>query len=112
MWVIITSTQVARRDGTCQGGFHPPLSALAIQPGQRHYLNHITLTQSATLPTGHMMVDWTYKGDTPSYVVCHQPTNRHSWQRGRKRFWTMLPLSSSIIQAICTFIESQSVIPK
>jgi hypothetical protein len=63
------------------------LSSLAIKPGQRRYLHHITLTQSTAFPAVHLMVDWTYKGDSPRYVVCHQPTNRYSWRRGRKRFW-------------------------
>ncbi|RME42871.1 MAG: hypothetical protein D6796_13830 [Caldilineae bacterium] len=64
-----------------------PLSALTIQPGQRHYFHHITLTRSAAFPAIHLMVDWTWQGDAPRYVVCNQPTNGRSWRRGRKRFW-------------------------
>ena len=63
------------------------LSSLDIKPGQRRYLHHITLTQSVAFPAVHLIVDWTYKGDSPRYVVCHQPTNGDSWRRGRKRFW-------------------------
>ncbi len=64
-----------------------PLRALAIRPGQRRYLHHITLTQSAPFPAVHLMVDWACQSDAPRYVVCHQPTNGRSWRRGRKRFW-------------------------
>jgi hypothetical protein len=64
-----------------------PLSALSIEQGQRRYLHDITLTRSEAFPSVHLMVDWTYDGDTPRHVVCDQPTNRLSWRRGRKRFW-------------------------
>lgn len=64
-----------------------PLQALAIQPGQRRYLHHITLTQSAAFPRVHLMVDWTHQDDHPRYVVSDQPANGRSWRRGRKRFW-------------------------
>jgi hypothetical protein len=64
-----------------------PLSSLSIEPGQRRYLHHITLTRSEAFSPVHLMVDWTYQGDTPRYVVCDQPTHGHSWRRGRKRFW-------------------------
>jgi hypothetical protein len=64
-----------------------PLNSVPIQQGQRHYLHHVTLTQSKAFPAVHLMVDWTHKGDNPRYVACNQPTNRFSWRRGRKRFW-------------------------
>lgn len=64
-----------------------PLSSVAIQQGQRRYLHHVSLTRSKAFTDVHLMVDWTYKGDHPRYVVSNQPTNGRSWRRGRKRFW-------------------------
>jgi hypothetical protein len=78
-----------KSDTLFQQGTAPwqPLSSVTIQQGQRHYLHHVTLTQSKAFPAVHLMVDWTHKGDSPRYVACNQPTNRLSWRRGRKRFW-------------------------
>jgi hypothetical protein len=64
-----------------------PLHTVTVERGQRRYLHHITLTQSAAFPAVHLLVDWTHNWKKPRYVVCHQPTNGYSWRRGRKRFW-------------------------
>ena len=63
------------------------LRTLQVAPGQRRYVHDLTLTQQHAWPAVHLMIDWTYQGDYPRYVVCHQPTGRHSWRQGRKRFW-------------------------
>lgn len=63
------------------------LSSIPIEAGQRRYLHHLTLTQTAAFGPVHLLVDWTYQTQTPRYLVCHQPTTRHTWRWGRKRFW-------------------------
>jgi hypothetical protein len=64
-----------------------PLHTISIERGQRRYLHNLTLTQSNAFGPVALMVDWTYEGDTPRYVVCHRPTHGHTWRQGRKRFW-------------------------
>jgi hypothetical protein len=63
------------------------LSTLEVKPGQRRYLHDLTLTQSEPFGPVSVMVDWTYQGDVPRYIVCHRPTNGSTWRQGRKRFW-------------------------
>jgi hypothetical protein len=63
------------------------LATIPIQPGQRRYLHHLTLTQTAAFGPVHLLVDWTYQTDSPRYLVCHRPSTRHTWRWGRKRFW-------------------------
>ena len=63
------------------------LATIAIEPGQRRYLHELTLTQKAAFGPVHLLVDWTDQTDSPRYLVCHQPTSRHTWRWGRKRFW-------------------------
>lgn len=64
-----------------------PLHTLSLKRGQRRYLHHLTLTQSNPFGPVSLMVDWTYEGDTPRYVICHRPSNGYTWRQGRKRFW-------------------------
>lgn len=63
------------------------LSSIPIEPGQRCYLHNLTLTRTAAFGPVHLVVDWTDQTETPRYLVCHQPTSRHTWRWGRKRFW-------------------------
>lgn len=63
------------------------LATIPIQPGQRRYLHHLTLTQTAAFSPVHLLVDWSYHTDSPRYLVCHRPTTRQTWRWGRKRFW-------------------------
>ena len=79
---VKSDTLFHRGDGDWQ-----PLRTLTVAQGQRRYVHDITLTKSAALPAVHLIVDWTHDWETPRYVVCHQPTTRRSWRRGRKRFW-------------------------
>lgn len=64
-----------------------PLSTLAVKRGERCYRHNLILTQHDPFGPVSLMVDWTYEGDTPRYVVCHRPTNGDTWRQGRKRFW-------------------------
>jgi hypothetical protein len=79
---VKSDTLYHRGDGLWQ-----PLSSIPIEPGQRRYLHDLTLTQRAAFGPVHLLVDWTYQTETPRYLVCHQPTSRHTWRWGRKRFW-------------------------
>jgi hypothetical protein len=63
------------------------LQTLTVAQGSRRYVHHVTLTQKHAWSNVHLMVDWTYQGDHPRYVVCHRPTGRDTWRQGRKRFW-------------------------
>jgi hypothetical protein len=64
-----------------------PLRTLAVKRGQRRYFHNLTLTQSHAFGPVSLIVDWTYEGDTPRYVVCHRSSNSYCWRQGRKRFW-------------------------
>ena len=71
-----------------QGDEHwQPLHTIAVKPGQRCYLDAVTLTKSEAFGPVSVMVDWTYQGDSPRYVACHQAATGRSWRQGRKRFW-------------------------
>lgn len=71
----------------CGDGDWQALSSIPIEPGQRRYLHDVTLTQKVAFGPVHLLVDWSYQTETPRYLVCHQPTSRHTWRWGRKRFW-------------------------
>lgn len=64
-----------------------PLSSIKVAQWERRYVHNVTLTQQHSWANVHLMVDWTYQGDHPRYVVCHRPTGRNTWRQGRKRFW-------------------------
>jgi hypothetical protein len=64
-----------------------PLGSIPMKRGQRFYLHNIILTQRHQFGPVHLLVDWTQNHDHARYFVSEQITNRHSWRRGRKRFW-------------------------
>lgn len=64
-----------------------PLATISIEPGERRYLHHIFLTKRHAFGPVHLLVDWTQKHDKPRYFVSDQLTSRHTWRRGRKRYW-------------------------
>jgi hypothetical protein len=59
-------------------GHWQTLATIPIQAGQRRYLHHLTLTQTAAFGPVHLLVDWTYQTDSPRYLVCHRPTTRQT----------------------------------
>lgn len=63
------------------------LKTIPVQRGERLYLQEITFTQKQAFSPVHLMVDWTHAQDDPRYIVTDRPPDRHSWRRGRKRFW-------------------------
>lgn len=68
-------------------GHWQALRTVTVARHARRYVHNITLTHSQALSQVHLIADWTRNWDTPHYFVCDQPTNGHSWRRGRKRFW-------------------------
>jgi len=64
-----------------------PLGTIAVPRGERRYLQDVILTKQHAFGPVNLIADWTGSTDTPRYVVTEQPADRHSWRRGRKRFW-------------------------
>jgi hypothetical protein len=63
------------------------LRTIPVQQGQRHYLSQVLFTQQHAFGPVNLIADWTTNEDAPRYVVTDQPADRHTWRRGRKRFW-------------------------
>ena len=64
-----------------------PLQSIALSHGQRCYLQEVTLTRQHAFGPVNLIADWTSDQDAPRYVATDQPADRHTWRRGRKRFW-------------------------
>ena len=64
-----------------------PLSSIAVAQGQRRYLQDVLLTQKHAFGLVNLIADWTSNEETPRYRVADQHADRHTWRRGRKRFW-------------------------
>jgi hypothetical protein len=65
-----------------------PLRSLALQPGQRRYLNQVYLTQKHTFGPLNLIADWSKNEAYPGYWALDLPATAQAWRRGRKRFWT------------------------
>lgn len=63
------------------------LREIPILHGQRRYLSDVLLTRQHAFGPVNLIADWTTEEETPRYVVTNQPADRHTWRRGRKRFW-------------------------
>lgn len=64
-----------------------PLRSIVVSKGQRICVQDVTLTQKHAFGPVNLVADWTKDEDTPRYVVTDQRADRHTWRRGRKRFW-------------------------
>ncbi len=64
-----------------------PLRSIAVAQGQRRYLQDVLLTQKHAFGPVNLIADWTSNEQTPRYWVTDQRADRHTWRRGRKRFW-------------------------
>jgi hypothetical protein len=64
-----------------------PLRSIAVAQGQRCYIQDVILTQEHAFGPVNLIADWTAKEETPRYYVVDQRADRHTWRRGRKRFW-------------------------
>lgn len=65
-----------------------PLHSLALQSGERRYLNQVHLTQQHDFGPVNLIADWTSNHAQPRYWVLDLLANKQAWRRGRKRFWT------------------------
>lgn len=70
-----------------QSGAWQPLQAMALQPGQRRYLNQVYLTQQHRFGPVNLIADWSPNQDSPRYWALDLPAETQAWRRGRKRFW-------------------------
>jgi len=64
-----------------------PLQAITVTRGQRRYVQKVLLTKEHVFGPVNLIADWTRNTDTPRYFALDQRADRHSWRRGRKRFW-------------------------
>ena len=64
-----------------------PLHSLALQPGERRYLNQVYLTQQHGFGPINLIADWSGNHSQPRYWALDLPANKQAWRRGRKRFW-------------------------
>jgi len=73
--------------------FHPgdgrwrALRDLGLQPGDRRYLQGVTLTREHAFGPVNLMADWPVTQDHPRYWGLDQSAHKHAWRRGRKRYW-------------------------
>jgi hypothetical protein len=63
------------------------LRTIPVPRGQRRYLQGILLSKGHSFGPLNLIADWTHKDDSPRYVATDQCADRHTWRRGRKRFW-------------------------
>lgn len=68
-------------------GFWQPLRALGLHPGQRRYLQGVTLTQEHAFGPVNLIADWSPNQDSPRYWALDQAAQAQAWRRGRKRYW-------------------------
>lgn len=63
------------------------LRDLGLQPGQRRYLQGVSLTQEHAFGPVNLLADWSPNQDSPRYWALDLPANAQAWRRGRKRYW-------------------------
>lgn len=63
------------------------LRELTLQPGQRRYLQAVTLTEKHAFTPVNLIADWSANTEHPRYFALDLPADRQAWRRGRKRFW-------------------------
>jgi len=63
------------------------LHTISLQPGQRRYLQAVTLTKRHAFGTVNIIANWRPSEEHPRYFALDLPANRQAWRRGRKRFW-------------------------
>jgi hypothetical protein len=63
------------------------LQSLALQVGQRCYVNQVYLTQQHAFGPINLMANWAATQDQARYWALDLPADGHAWRRGRKRFW-------------------------
>lgn len=83
-WQVGLKSDLYFRDQT---GLWQPLKTLALQTGQRRYLNQVYLTQKHDFGPVNLLADWAPNQEHPRYWALDLPANVQAWRRGRKRFW-------------------------
>ena len=83
-WHLGLKSDILFRHGPDTWG---PLAAMPLRQGERRYVNNVYLTQQHDFGPVHLVANWTQAHETARYFVSDQPTGRHTWRRGRKRFW-------------------------
>jgi len=68
-------------------GHWRPLGEVVPPPGERHYLQGVTLTRQHAFGPVNVIAYWLAEEAHPRYWSLDQPANKRSWRRGRKRFW-------------------------
>lgn len=64
------------------------LRTVALQPGQRQYLNQVYVTRQHQFGPLNLIADWPLNQAQPRYWALDLPATAQAWRRGRKRFWT------------------------
>lgn len=59
----------------------------ALQPGDRQYLQEVTLTRQHAFGPVNLIADWPANQEHPRYWSVDQRADKRAWRRGRKRFW-------------------------
>ncbi len=68
------------------GSWHT-LAALALQRGERRYLQAVYLNQLHPFGPVNVIANWAPRQDTPRYWALDLPANAQAWRWGRKRYW-------------------------
>jgi hypothetical protein len=63
------------------------LRDLGVQPGERRYWQHVTLTQQHPFGPVNLLADWSAQQQSPRDWVTDLAADPQAWRRGRKRFW-------------------------
>jgi hypothetical protein len=83
-WQVGLTCSTKFRQGTSDW---QELRAISVARGQRRYLQDVLLSKKRTFGPVNLIADWTHQDDSPRYVDTDQLADRHTWRRGRKRFW-------------------------
>lgn len=83
-WQVGLTCNTKFRQGTSDW---QELRTISVSRGQRRYLQGIWLSKKQSFGPVNLIADWTHQDDSPRYVATDQRADRHTWRRGRKRFW-------------------------
>jgi len=83
-WQLGLKSDILFRDGSTDWR---ALRTIQLKQGQRRYIQDVILTQKHAFGPVNLIADWTGDEENPRYTVTDERANRHSWRRGRKRFW-------------------------
>jgi len=83
-WQVGLACNTKFRQGTSDW---QTLRTIPVTRGQRRYLQGVLLSKEHPFGPVNLIADWTHDDDSPRYVATDQRADRHTWRRGRKRFW-------------------------